>query len=77
MDITYEQILEQVKSGDIFLVDMEPTDTEGYCCDTIYQYNDTKFYVYLSAYAELSYEEQAAKQIFEDINKDNEYAEKD
>lgn len=67
-NLNYEQILEMIENGTIQEIDIEPTDSEGHICDAIYEYQNQKFYVCLSAYLDKSYDEQVAEQIYEKLS---------
>lgn len=71
-ELTTDKIIGWMTCGVIECIDMEPTDTEGWTCDAIYQFNGEEYSVYLSRYDERSYEEQAAEQIFDAITKEGE-----
>lgn len=66
--LTQKQLVQLIENGTIKEIDVEPTDSEGRTCDAIYQHKDQKFYVYLSAYMNQSYAEQAAEQIYETLH---------
>lgn len=67
-----DKLIGWITSGAIERVGIEPTDTEGHSYYAIYRFNGGEYPVYLSWSCERSFEEQAAKQIFDAITKEGE-----
>ena len=68
--ISYEKVLDFIKSGAIKQILIEPTDTEGKNCEAVYQYEGEQYPVYLSFHCEGTFEEQAADQIFDTMRRE-------
>lgn len=63
------ELIKLITNGTIIEKCIEPTDSEGKEMDAVYEFDGKDYSVYLSWYDNNSYEEQAAKQILEELKK--------
>lgn len=71
-ELNQQKLTYLIQIGVIDLVSTKQTDTKGHSYEAVYKYKNEEYPVYLSAHYECTFAEQAAKQIWDCMTKEQE-----